>query len=216
MTNNAGRAMQPGTRAQDSGRVLRWLQENTNSYTRTNFNHYLDSLVLLKLLDFHIRHTYHRKEMNFKFEIDGTAVGEKFKPQELVHPEWRMLLLVAHCHFLHHVRCHTLRVRSRNVSPSRPVHGTDTPVPSTGPIVFVSCFATYLPHLVTEEEHNVQFLSSVITKEALTVRYGNATTQTKLRVGKGLRSFKAKFRQDEAWDTCRRSVASQRHISPST
>ena len=42
-------------------------------------------------------------------------------------------------------------------------------------------------------------LARVITKDALTVRYGNATTQTKLRAGKGLPEFsklyKAKFWQ---------------------
>ena len=135
-----------GTRAQDSGTILRLLQENTESYTRTNFNHYLDRLVLLKVLDFHIRHkSDHAKGMNFKFEIDGTTMDKKFEPHELVHPDWRMLLLVAHCHFLRQVRCHTLHVRSCNVSPSRSVHGTNSPVPSMGPIVFVSCLATYPP-----------------------------------------------------------------------
>ena len=131
-----------------------------------------------------------------------------------------MLLLVAHRHFLRRVRCHTLHVRSRNVSPSRPVHGTDGPVLSTGPIVFDSCLATYLPHLVTEEEHNIKFLARVITKDALTVRYGNNTTQTKFRAGKGMPPFaalyKAKFWQEEGWDTVRRQVARQRHAAPST
>ena len=66
-------------------------------YTRTMFNQYLDHLVLLKWLDFHIRHkSDHAKGMNFKFEIDGTTMDKKFEPHELVHPDWRMLLLVAH------------------------------------------------------------------------------------------------------------------------
>ena len=174
----------PGPRI-PGGSCGRWAQENTDSYTQTNFNRYLDSLVLRKLLDFHItheasgiRHTDHQKEMNFKFEIDGTTVDKKFAPDELVHPDWRMLLHVARSHFLRRVPCHTLHVRSRNASPSSPVHGTDTPVPSTGPIALVSCLATYLRELVTEEEHNIVFLSRVITKEALKVRYGNATAKT--------------------------------------
>ena len=37
-----------GTRAQDSGRILRCLQEHAETYTRTTFNQYLDHLVLLK------------------------------------------------------------------------------------------------------------------------------------------------------------------------
>ena len=102
----------------------------------------------------------------------------------------------------------------------RPVHGTDNPVPSMGPIVFVSCFATYLPHLVTEEKHNIKFLARIMTKEALTVSYGNATTRTKLRAGKGLPTFaslcKAKFWREEGWDTYRRQVSRERHITPST
>ena len=36
-----------GRRAQYSGRILRWLEENAETYTRTTFNQYLDSLVLL-------------------------------------------------------------------------------------------------------------------------------------------------------------------------
>ena len=50
-----------GTRAKDAGRILRWLQESTDTFTRTNFNHYLDSLVLQKLVGFHINHTNQRK-----------------------------------------------------------------------------------------------------------------------------------------------------------
>ena len=66
----------------------------------------------------------------------------------------------------------------------------------------------------------MQYLARVITKDALKVRYGDATTQTKLRAGKGRLEFsklyKAKFRQDETWDSYRKSVARERFVPPST
>ena len=52
------------------------------------------------------------------------------------------------------------------------------------------------------------------------MRYGNATTQTKLRAGKGRPEFsklyKAKFWQEEAWDTYHKSVARERFVPLST
>ena len=52
------------------------------------------------------------------------------------------------------------------------------------------------------------------------MRYGNNSTVTKIRAGKAVPPFsalyKAKFWQDEAWDTIRRQVARPRHIIPST
>ena len=125
-----------GTRAKDAGRILRWLQESTDTFTRTNFNHFLDGLVLRKLVDFHINHTNHQKEVNFMVEVDGTTVPMKLQPHELVHPDWRLLLLVANCLVvLCRVRCHTLHFCSCSVSPSGPVHGTESLVPSTGRMV---------------------------------------------------------------------------------
>ena len=85
-----------GRRAQYSGRILRWLEENAETYTRTTFNQYLDSPVLLKLLDFHLRHEHHAKGLDFKYDLEGTMVHKQFQPHELVHSDWRMLLLVAH------------------------------------------------------------------------------------------------------------------------
>ena len=85
-----------GTRAEDAGRILRWLQDNHRTYTRTAFNQYLDGLVLLKLLDFHINCPGHATGMDFKFEEDGKTVQKKFEPWRLVRSDWRMLLLVAH------------------------------------------------------------------------------------------------------------------------
>ena len=120
------------TGAKDAGRILRWLQESTDTFMRTNFNHYIDSLVLRKLVDSHINHTDHQKEMNFTFDLDGTPPPKKLHPHELVHSDRRMLLLVAHCLvLLYRVRCHTLHLHSRSVSPSGPVHATEGSVPST-------------------------------------------------------------------------------------
>ena len=85
-----------GTRAQDSGRILRWLEDNEAEYTRTKFNKYLDGLVLLKLCTFHFNSPEHATGMEFKFEADGKTVTKKFEPHQLVHSDWRMLLLAAH------------------------------------------------------------------------------------------------------------------------
>ena len=85
-----------GTRVQDAGRILRWLEDNHEEYTRTNFNKYLDGLVLLKLCSFHINGAGHAAGMDFKFEEDGKTVQKMFEPWHLVHSDWRMLLLVAH------------------------------------------------------------------------------------------------------------------------
>ena len=52
------------------------------------------------------------------------------------------------------------------------------------------------------------------------MRYSNATTQTKLRTGKGRPEFsklyKANFWQDESWDTYRKSLAGERFVPPTT
>ena len=60
----------------------------------------------------------------------------------------------------------------------------------------------------------MEYLARVITKDALTVRLGNATTLAPFRAGKGRPEFsklyKAKFWQDEAWDSYRKSVACER------
>ena len=85
-----------GTRAQDSGRILRWLEDNEAEYTRTKFNKYLDGLVLLKLCTFHFNSPEHATGMEFTFEADGKTVKKKFEPYQLVHSDWRMLLLAAH------------------------------------------------------------------------------------------------------------------------
>jgi hypothetical protein len=85
-----------GTRAQDAGRILRWLEDNEEEYTRTNFNKYLDGLVLLKLCSFHFNSPEHATGMDFPFEEDGKTVRKKFAPWRLVHSDWRMLLLVSH------------------------------------------------------------------------------------------------------------------------
>ena len=133
-----------GTRAQDSGRILRWLEENAESYTWTTFNQYFDNVVLLKLLDFHLRHEHHAKGLDFKFDVDGTIVDKKFGPHELVHSDWRILLLVAHQSLLtwgalSHVACPftyrvsvSSRLRDRLF---RPVDGTNSArfVPHTYP-----------------------------------------------------------------------------------
>ena len=100
-------------------------------------------------------------------------------------------------------------------------------VPSTGPIVpsrrrdqYCPIRALYVPHLVTEQEHNLKFLSKQITKDALTYRYGNNTTNTKIRAGKAVPPFsalyKAKFWQEAAWDSIRRQVARSRDAIPTT
>ena len=123
-----------GTRAQDAGRILRWLADNHKTYTRTAFNQYLDHLVLLKLLDFHIRYEQHATGLDFKYDVDGTMVHKKFGPHQLVHSDWRMLLLVAHQSLLawgalSHVACPftyrvsvSSRLRDRLF---RPVDGTN-------------------------------------------------------------------------------------------
>ena len=66
----------------------------------------------------------------------------------------------------------------------------------------------------------MEYLARVITKDAPTVRFGNATTFTKLRAGKGRPEFiklcKAKFWQDEAWDSYQKRFACSRCVAPST
>ena len=84
-----------GTRAQDAARILRWLEDNKDEYTRTKFHHFLDGLVMFKLCTFHFNSPEHATGMEFKFEADGKTVHKKFTPWQLVHPDWRMLLLAA-------------------------------------------------------------------------------------------------------------------------
>ena len=59
-----------------------------------------------------------------------------------------------------------------------------------------------------------------MTKDALTVRYDNNTTNTKIRAGKAVPPFsalyKAKFWQEAAWDSIRRDVARSRDQIPTT
>ena len=105
-----------GTRARDAGRILQWLQDNTDCFTRTNFSHFLDGLVMRKLIDLHINHTDHRKEMDFMVELGGTMVHKKLQPHELVHPDWRGYLLVANYFVIsRRVRCDTLHFRVDSV-----------------------------------------------------------------------------------------------------
>ena len=76
------------------------------------------------------------------------------------------------------------------------------------------------PHLVTEKEFNLTFLAKQLSKDALTFKYGNNTTSTKIRAGKAVPPFsalyKAKFWQEAAWDSIRRQVARLRDVIPTT
>ena len=72
------------------------MEDNEEEYTQTNFNKYLDGLVLLKLCSFHFNSPEHATGMDFQFEEDGKTVQKKFEPWRLVHSDWRMLLLVTH------------------------------------------------------------------------------------------------------------------------
>ena len=85
-----------GTRAQDAPRILRWLESNGEEYTRTKFHKFLDGLVMFKLCTFHFNTPQNKTGMEFKWEADGKTVTKKFGPHQLVHSDWRMLLLAAH------------------------------------------------------------------------------------------------------------------------
>ena len=75
--------MRPARGHKDCGRILRWLQEHAEMYTRTTFNQYLDHPVLLKWLDFHIRYEQHATGLDFKYDNEGTMVHKKFGPHQL-------------------------------------------------------------------------------------------------------------------------------------
>ena len=66
------------------------------------------------------------------------------------------------------------------------------------------------PHLVTENEFNLTYLAKQLSKDALTFKFGNATTMTKIRAGHAVPPFsvlyKAKFWQEAAYDAVRRSL----------
>ena len=92
----------------------------------------------------------------------------------------------------------------------RPVDGTN-----------IALFVPYMyPHLVTEKDFNLNYLAKQLTKDALTFKYGNNTTLTKIRAGWAVPPFsalyKAKFWQEAAYDSIRRQVARPRDQIPTT
>jgi hypothetical protein len=201
-----------GTRAQDAPRILRWLESNGEEYTRTKFHKFLDGLVMFKLCTFHFNTPQHKTGMEFKWEADGKTVTKKFGPHQLVHSDWRMLLLAAHHSLLTwsvlHVACpFTYRV----YVPSRLRDRVFRPVDGTN----VTRFVSYMyPHPLTESDFNLTYLATQIPKAALTVQLGNATQLTKIRAGHSVPQFsvlyKAKFWQEEAYDAIRRSLVRPR------